>query len=83
MSKRGSNTQSVAPEISGTEVIDTDQTDAPDADQTNTPDADQTDATDVDPNLVALTNGTETVLAHPTQVAQWEKQGWTELEDDH
>lgn len=37
-------------------------------------------AQDIDAGLVELTNGTETVRAHPSQVAHWGTQGFFPIE---
>jgi len=35
---------------------------------------------ELDDGLVELTNGADTVRAHPTQVPHWKTQGWVETE---
>jgi len=38
-------------------------------------------ANEPDPCLRTMTNGEETIMAHPNQVALWVEQGWVVVED--
>ena len=72
--------QEIFDSSSASEIIDTDTADVPETDQPEAHDEDPDNAPEPETDLVELTNGVESVLAHPTQVAHWKKQGWVEAE---